>query len=180
MIGRLILCLMALAIGVLLGVIVRGDEICVKNCRPDDRVYRLTRNEEGLRLFSYTDAAGNKTIGFGHKIKPSEHFDEPITGEDAEALLEKDEAAAGQYVSKMVFVALHPSQFGALVDFTFNLGPQTLKRSTLLKLVNKEQHNQVPAQFMKYDHVHIDGVPRVLAGLFSRRQAEANLYSETP
>lgn|GEM_PF-2430161 len=35
------------------------------------------------------------------------------------------------------------------IDFTFNLGAGVLQRSTLRKKVNRGEHDDVPAEFMK-------------------------------
>jgi lysozyme len=153
-------------------------QACFKDCKPDYRTYRLTRQYEGLRLFAYGDVAGNQTIGFGHLIKSGESFSQPITSTEAEDLLEKDEAIAANGVNSLVNVVLTNSQAGALDDFVFNLGSGALTKSTLLEILNNSEYTKVSSQFLKYDKARVGGVLEVFQGLLSRRKAEASLYEE--
>jgi lysozyme len=69
-------------------------------------------------------------------------------------------------------VPLTDGQFDALVSFTFNLGSGALQRSTLRRKVNREEHDEVPEQFMRW--VWAGG--RKLRGLMRRREKELLLY----
>jgi len=150
-----------------------GDMPC-SPCKPDDNLFRVTRNFEGLRLFSYEDVAGNRTIGFGHLILPGERFNEPLTGPQAEALLEKDEGRAAFFVVDEIDDPITQGQYDALTDFTFNLGPVSLDK--LLDRVYDNPGHEAE-QFMLYDKAHVNGHLVTLKGLFSRRHAESNLYT---
>ena len=68
---------------------------------------------------------------------------------------------------------LTDGQFDALVSFSFNLGSGALQRSTLRRKVNREEHADVPPEFMRW--VWAGG--RTLKGLIRRRQAETILYA---
>ena len=57
--------------------------------------------------------------------------------------------------------------------FTFNLGSGALQRSTLRRKVNREEHDDVPAQFKRW--VWAGG--KRLKGLVRRRSEEAITYS---
>ncbi len=59
-----------------------------------------------------------------------------------------------------------------LVSFTYNLGGGALQRSTLRRKINREEHGEVPEQFMR--RVWAGG--RKLRGLVRSREAEALLY----
>jgi len=126
----------------------------------------------------YEDVAGHGTIGFGHLIKPEESFSSPITGIEAEALLEQDEAIAAKGVNSLVNVDLTISQANALDDFVFNLGAGTLARSSILSALNESCYIQVTSKFLEYDKARVGGVLRVFQGLLSRRRAEVSLYRE--
>jgi len=65
------------------------------------------------------------------------------------------------------------NQFAALVSFAYNCGSQNLKSSTLLRLHNTSDYVGAAGQFGLW--VHADG--EVLAGLVTRRAAEALLYA---
>ena len=141
----------------------------------------LIKTSEGLRLTVYRDVAGFATIGYGHKILPTESFSTIVEAE-AGALLETDSLSAAQAVIKQVTVQLTQGQFDALTDFVFNLGAQRLAESTLLKLLNAGQYAQVPTQLCHTDDEgHVAGW--VYAGgeiepaLVIRRQAEIALWN---
>ncbi len=134
----------------------------------------LIKHFEGFEPEIYLDAAGLPTIGYGHLIRPGEHkmFENGITESAAEALLAKDVWSAERSVLRLIGVPLTDGQYDALVSFTFNLGGGALQRSTLRRKVNREEHNEVPEQLMRW--VWAGG--RRLRGLMRRRKAEAVLY----
>lgn len=129
---------------------------------------------EGFSPTIYLDAAGLPTIGYGHLLRPgeAEMFARGISEEAGIALLIKDVQKAEQAVLRLVHVPLSEGQFDALVSFTFNLGSGALQRSTLRRKVNREEHADVPPEFMRW--VWAGG--KKLRGLIQRREAEAALY----
>ena len=134
----------------------------------------LIKRFEGFEPQIYLDAAGLPTIGYGHLLRPGEAqmFKNGISEAAGEALLIKDVLLAEQTVLRLIKVPLTNGQFDALVSFTFNLGGGALQRSTLRRKVNREEHEDVPEQFMRW--VWAGG--RKLRGLVRRREAEAALY----
>lgn len=135
----------------------------------------LIKHFEGFEPEIYLDAAGLPTIGYGHLIRPGgEHkmFENGISEPAAQALLAKDVWSAERSVLRLISVPLTDGQFDALVSFTFNLGGGALQRSTLRRKVNREEHEEVPREFMRW--VWAGG--RKLKGLVRRRFAEAELY----
>lgn len=132
----------------------------------------LIKRFEGFEPEVYLDAACLPTIGYGHLIRPGEDFSKGITEREAEILLAKDVQVAERAVLRMINVPLTDGQFDALVSFTYNLGSGALQRSTLRRKVNREEHCEVPAEFMKW--VWAGG--RRLRGLVHRRTEEVNLY----
>jgi lysozyme len=95
-----------------------------------------------------------------------------VDEDEALDLLRKDVAVAERAVLRLINVPLTQGQFDALVSFTFNLGSGALQRSTLRRKVNREEHDDVPAEFMKW--VWAGG--RKLKGLVKRRKAEVAFY----
>jgi len=146
---------------------------CHKPCSADNALYSLIRRFEGFSPYTYLDSAGKPTIAFGHLIKRGEVFEEPITSQQAQTLLENDLKAAVGGVNKAVKVQMRQNQFDGLSSFAFNVGTGTLQKSTLLKKVNAGKDVEVPPQFLRYSYA---GGKR-LNGLVVRRQAEANLYA---
>jgi len=76
-------------------------------------------------------------------------------------------------VKDLVKVNLTQSQFDALVSFVFNGGRENFRTSTLLKLINGEKFDQVPAEFRKW--VYSKG--KHMQGLVNRREAEIKLFT---
>lgn len=136
------------------------------------RGVNLIRGFESLELEAYQDSAGVWTIGYGHTkdVTPGMRISEI----QAESRLLEDILVAEQAVKRHVKVSLKPSQFDALVSFVFNLGEGNFMDSTLLKVVNLEQHYYVPRELTRW--VHSSGKP--LKGLSRRRAAESVLYLE--
>lgn len=134
----------------------------------------LIKRFEGFEPEIYLDAAGLPTIGYGHLLRPgeAEMFAGGISEAAGEALLIKDVAIAERAVLRLIKVPLTDGQFDALVSFTFNLGNGALQRSTLRRKVNREEHDEVPAEFIRW--VWAGG--RKLRGLVRRREVEAKTY----
>jgi lysozyme len=134
----------------------------------------LIKRFEGFEPHIYLDAAGLPTIGYGHLLRAGEAelFKNGITEAAAEALLIKDVLVAEKAVLRLITVELTNGQFDALVSLAFNLGGGALQRSTLRRKVNREEHHDVPAEFLKW--VWAGG--KKLKGLIRRRSAEALLY----
>lgn len=132
----------------------------------------LVKKWEGLRLAPYKDAAGLWTVGYGHLIKDGEHFTR-INGEEAEELLQLDLLEAERAVEELAQNP-KPSEYDALVSFTFNLGKQRLKESSLLKLHNAGERLEAARQFQNWYFA----ARKPHRGLLRRRLEEAALYLE--
>ena len=135
---------------------------------------KLIEQFEGFSSKIYLDSASLPTIGYGHLITPAEKhlFKNGITEAESMSLLKQDVAIAENAVARLVNTHLNNYQFDALVSFTFNLGSGALQRSTLRAKINREEHAEVPAEFLRW--VYANG--KKVAGLIKRRKIEANLY----
>ena len=129
----------------------------------------------------YNDSAGHATIGIGHLVhlgpingKESLEFKNGISQQRALELLKSDLAKAENAVKSLVKVALTQYQFDALVSFTFNLGSNALKTSSLLTRLNKGEYSAVPYELSRW--VTAGGVK--LPGLVKRRTNEGKLFSQ--
>lgn len=129
---------------------------------------------EGFSPVIYICPAGYPTIGYGHLITEAnkEQFLDGVDEDEALELLRADVGKAERAVLRLIAVPLTQGQFDALVSFTFNLGSGALQRSTLRRKVNREEHDDVPAELMKW--VWAGG--RKLKGLVKRRASEARYY----
>jgi len=134
----------------------------------------LIQGFESFRPRPYLCPAGYWTIGYGHVILVGEKAYGEIMEIEGLSLLLKDVSFAERSVVRLIKVPLFDGQFDALVSFIFNLGSGALQRSTLRMKVNREEHKEVPDEFMKW--VRAGGIR--LRGLIRRRMAEAILYME--
>lgn len=136
---------------------------------PSDALIEFLKHWEDLRLSCYQDSGGHWAIGYGHTCASSQP---PVTPEWAEETLREDVAKVGARVDELLSAAVAQCEYDALVSFAFNLGPFTLERSTLLRRVNSQEFDAVPAEFMRWVHVG----DRVLPGLKRRRAAEVLMF----
>ncbi len=134
------------------------------------------KTQEGLRLTPYQDVAGNWTIGYGHLMSAEDLKKWPpgsvISQDTADAILLQDLLGAEKGVNDLVQVSLTQSQFDALVDFTFNLGTESLAISTLLKDLNAGNYHAAAAQFPLWDHAG----GKVVKDLEERRFDEQRMF----
>lgn len=136
----------------------------------------LVKKSEGFRARTYSDLAGFRTIGFGHRLAGGENFPEGMSLERAGEILAADVLVAEAAVSRMVRVALTQGQFDALVDFVFNLGAGRLASSKLLGYLNAGRYDAAAWQLLVWDHAG----SQELASLKARREAEFQLWAPAP
>ena len=137
----------------------------------------LIKKFEGLKLKPYLCSAGVPTIGYGNTFyetgKKVTLNDPVITEKRAEELLSHLLVSFEKYVDSYCRDDISQNQFDALVSFAYNLGPNSLKSSTLLKKVNANPTDPtIKAEFLKWTKAG----GKVLKGLVLRREAEAALY----
>lgn len=136
----------------------------------------LIKRYESLRLSAYLCPAGVPTIGWGTTIYPNGSrvkIGDVISKEYAETCIQNDVKRFSNIVDAFTTDKVNQNQFDALVSFAYNLGENSLKKSTLLELVNKNPNDvQIEKQFFKW--VYADGIK--LKGLLKRRIEEAKLY----
>ena len=133
----------------------------------------LLKKSEGFRDHAYSDVAGFRTIGFGHRLTAAENFPNGITLAQAETILAADVATAESAVTRLVRVPLTQGQFDALVDFVFNLGAGRLASSTLLRYLNAGKYDDAAWQLLAWDHAG----SHELTALKLRRESEFRLWS---
>ena len=133
----------------------------------------LIKKFEGCVLHPYKDSVGINTIGYGHKILPGERFT-TITQNFADELLMNDIKKHEKDLIKLIKVPVNDNEYGALVDFTFNLGAHRLEKSTLLTELNDGDYIEAAYNFMKW--VYAGNPPQKLPGLMLRRAADLTLF----
>ena len=140
---------------------------------------------EGVRTEVYVDAAGLPTIGVGHQLTKDElssgkiyighhavRYFHGLTLHEVDELLVQDLARYTQFVDRAVEVSVNQAQYDVLVSFTYNVGTCALRRSTLLLVLNRGEHENVPHQLRRW--VHVGG--RRCQGLVLRRAREAEIW----
>ena len=130
----------------------------------------LIKKFEGCELEAYQDVVGVWTIGYGHTKDVRQGMS--ITKEQADNMLINELDEYCDHVEKAVTVDLTQNQFDALVSWTYNLGPTNLNASTMLKVLNNKDFDEVPAQIKRWNKAG----GKVLEGLVRRREAEALLF----
>jgi lysozyme len=137
----------------------------------------LCRHFEGFRSKPYICPAGYPTIGYGTVWKPDgtrvTMDDAPISKAQAEEWLLSElrtNYAAGVLRASPLLIA-HPKIFGAMIDFSYNLGVARYRASTLRRKINNQDWEAAKTQLMRWTR----GGGKVLPGLVKRRQAEAGL-----
>ncbi len=132
----------------------------------------LIKHFEGFSHVTYICPGGFRTIGYGHLMADNEDYPDGISVFEAEQMLWKEIQKDEQSVARLIRVPLTQGQFDALVSFVYNLGSGALQRSTLRQKINREEHDEVPNELMKW----IWAGGRKLNGLIRRRQAEGLMY----
>lgn len=147
---------------------------------------KLLMEWEGFEKEVYLDAAGLPTIGVGHLLTQDERssgkilingepirYNDGLTERQVEDLLSQDLKRFEDGVNDACTVDLNQNQFDALVSFSFNVGVNAFKNSTLLKLLNQGKYDQVPDQLRRW--VYSGG--RKIRGLINRREKEIELWN---
>ena len=151
--------LLATTIGILMKLGERGTEIL--------------KYFEGCKLTAYQDSVGVWTIGYGHTKGVYDGM--TITQDQAEQMLLSELEEYEGYIENMVTVPLTQNQFDALVVWVYNLGPTNFRNSTLLKELNSGDYTAAGKEITRWNKAG----GKVLAGLVKRREAEAQLFSDT-
>lgn len=146
----------------------------------------LLKQWEGSKNKLYYDSAGLPTIGVGHLLTKSElssgkiiingvpvKYDGGLSDQQVLDLLSQDVNPAAQVVTNKVTVGLNQNQFDALTSFTFNVGGAAFTGSTLLKLLNQGQYDEVPGQLRRWNKAG----GKVVQGLINRRENEIKLWN---
>jgi lysozyme len=148
----------------------------------------LLQHWEGLIQSAYLDSGNLLTIGIGHLLTKSElmsgkillpaetiYWQNGLTVAQAIDLLDHDLYYTDAAVNNLVHVLVSQNQYDALVSIAYNVGVDAFANSTLLRLLNDGQYEQVPAQFRRWTRVK----GAVVVGLTNRREKEIALWLTT-
>jgi lysozyme len=137
----------------------------------------IKKAEGGLYLKAYQDSGGVWTIGYGSTYD----FDKQrkvqqgdiITAEQAQKWLEITTSKDAVEIKNLVKVPLNNNELNALISFTYNVGLEAFKASSLLRLLNSGTDKKIVAD--QFDRWVFDNGVKV-KGLISRRNAEKKLF----
>jgi lysozyme len=146
----------------------------------------LIMKYEGYKSTAYLCPAKIWTIGWGFTLIPEDLIkiggsttlikvppnSKIINKDTAEAYLDFLILDVSNSIKKELKVQITNNQLEALISFVFNLGIGSLKKSTLLKLINSQKFNEASKEFLKWNKA--GGIE--LKGLTIRRQEEMNLF----
>ena len=134
--------------------------------------HRALELREGLRLKPYLDTQGVPTIAMGNTFylngKKVTMLDKPLTLNEAKTL---SRTVADNFANKVDYLVtsnINQNQFNALVSLAYNIGIHGFRKSTVLKLVNKNPSDPMIRQaFMLWTKNK---------ELIGRRKSEVNQY----
>ena len=146
---------------------------------------KFLQQREGFSAIPYLDSNNVPTIGFGNTFYPNGKKvtmkDKPITRKYAVEIFKVIVSQFEKDVNYLLKKEVSQNQFNALVSFAYNVGSdidvdtiaEGLGDSTLLKKVNNNPNDKtIAVEFSKWNK----SGGRVINGLISRRQLEAELY----
>ena len=130
----------------------------------------LIKKFEGCKLEAYLCSANVWTCGWGatRNVKEGDSWSQSY----ADERFDGDIVEFEDYVNKYVEVPLNQNQFDALVAWVYNLGPNNLKESTMLKVLNEGKYEVGPSEIKRWNKAGGE----VLEGLERRRLAESMLF----
>ena len=142
------------------------------------------KNYEKFEPKPYNDAAGNATIGYGHKLHDGPvnkadmvKYQNGITKEQAAEILKVDVVIFEKMVRDNTNVKLSQNQFDALVIFAYNTG--RYEGTTLEKRVNSgESMEKIGDAFRMWNKITNEDTKKleVSKGLVNRREDEVEMY----
>ena len=138
---------------------------------------KLIKRFENISLKAYQDEAGVWTVGWGSTKGVKEGM--RITIDRANEWFARDVLESEKTVKKFIDIPLSQNQYDALVSFTYNVGGEALRISTLRKLLNTKNYQSVPSQMQRWNKVTVKGVKKVSNGLVRRRKLESEVFLGT-
>lgn len=129
----------------------------------------FTAHHEGLRLEAYLDPVGIPTICYGET--DGVELGQIKTKEECDAMFETRLGYFAYWVDYYVEPDMKAETHAALTSFSYNVGVDAFKKSTLLKKINDGDLAGGCNEMLRWKYA--DG--RVLPGLVKRRKAERDL-----
>lgn len=127
---------------------------------------------EGWRSKAYKDAGGKHyAVGYGQSTT---NPNKTITKKEGNIIFNKTIKNIEKKVKEFIKVPVNQNQFSVIVDLCYNVGSGKIRRSTLIKLLNKKEYYLAGLEIKRW--VHANG--KVLRGLVKRRNWNYELWTE--
>ncbi|MNC21142.1 Phage lysozyme [compost metagenome] len=165
-----------------------GDRLPIQTLNISENGVKMIKTFESFAAKKYLDNT-KYAIGYGHNLTDQEAatgiiqlstgpviINNGITMEQADELLRRDiKKIAENPIHNKVAVNLYQREYDVLCSMVYNLGPGGIlgSDSTLLKVLNRGQYSQVPAQIIRWNKWSRGGQMVVNSGLDQRRKLEA-------
>lgn len=140
----------------------------------DEQGIAFLKKHEGYKSKAYKDSAGIWTIGYGsiRIFGRAVQKDDVVTEHQAMNQMILDLETFEHAVNEHVKVYLTQRQYTALVSFTYNVGQNAFRNSTLLKKLNQSDYRAAGNEFNRW----VNAGGRVVQGLVNRRKDESDLF----
>ncbi len=138
----------------------------------------LVKELEGFRSYAYVDTDGTVVIGYGMPVIEGKKvkLGERISQVQAETALREKLQEIQQQILAASTVELNSNQLVALTSFAFNVGVESLFKSTLFRKLNTGDFLGAANEFPSWNKANIGRRLVPLAGLTNRRLTEKNLF----
>lgn len=142
---------------------------------------KALKGSEGLKLKAYQDQKGVWTIGYGHTGKVGNKpvgAGMTITNEQAEELFRQRLPEFENAVRSSVKVPITQNQYDVLVSLAYNIGPNGLRKSSVIEKLNKGDTIGAANELLEYNKVTNPETKRkeFNKGVFNRRVREREMF----
>ena len=148
--------------------------------QPAAEAIALIKEFEGFRSQAYIDTNGMPVIGYGLSqiLGQPVRVGDRISPQQADLALKAHLEEIYRELDRIIQVSLSDRQLSAIASIAFNVGINSIERSTLVKKVNAQDYLGAANEFLRWNKAHVRGRLIQLPGLTRRRQAERELFLE--
>ncbi len=138
----------------------------------------LVKELEGFRSYAYIDSDGTAVIGYGMSVIEGEKvkLGDRISQVQAETALTEKLQEIQQQILAASTVELNSNQLVALTSFAFNVGVESLFKSTLFRKLKAGDALGAANEFPRWNKANMGRRLVPFAGLTKRRLTERNLF----
>lgn len=148
--------------------------------KPAAEAIALIKEFEGFESQAYMDTNGMPVIGYGLSQIAGQpvQIGDRISPQQADFALKAHLQEIYRELDRIIQVKLSDRQLSAIASIAFNVGINSIERSTLVKKVNAKDYHGAANEFLRWNKANVRGRLVQLPGLTRRRQAERELFLE--